>query len=582
MLFAISFFTKILAPAQRFMGILLLIIPVAYFYLIIGEHILNVPYIDDYDLLQSIFQLTSNGSVLAKIKVLFSQINQHRFGYERIVMWLILVISGSENIKIQIIIGNAFLLGILYLFFKIFQKEKISWYFLIPVNFILFNLVYYENANWGIAAIQNTSLIFFAFLSAYSLGSARKNAWYWGIVAAILATFTSGSGLLTWIIGLVILIIQKKYQRLVVWLGTACAVILFYFLFDYQFVGSSGQSPLTHPIYNLSFLLAFWGNVLYLDKPHPNVSGNYYDIAACIALGIFIGFIFCGWLLRLFSINKLRKTEYFLLGVFMFAMGTGAMLVMSRPIDFYITVGGELLSRRYMIFGVLLVIAAYSCVVIFVKDHEKPKILIGISTMIFAIALNFTSYFMSVSQLRKQHEQLALDGFYWKNHKMLLSFGDHYGDKLFWNHPTLMKKMMIDLQSSGIYRYPATNYPEVATDTLSGINGKFEKQSEIKTGWGGVRSPYIRLKYSSLEPGFKAAYFQLKSKKNTFLFPAVPVASNFGTFLKNRNYYGPSYEYSFFASKILSGKYDVQIIGFDPQKPENGWKSAPSGQQISL
>jgi hypothetical protein len=587
LLFAGSFFVGILKPLQRFSAILLLIIPALYFYLIIDEHILNVPYIDDYDLLESIHNLTRESSFLDKIKVLFSQINQHRFAYERVVMWLILVITGSENIKLQIIIGNAFLLGILYLFFRVLKKESISWYFLIPVNFFLFNLVYYENANWGIAAIQNTSLLFFAFLCAYSLGSTEKKSWYVAIAAALLATFTSGSGLLTWIIGFVILLFQKKFKSLGIWITLSLAVFFFYFLFDYHVIPSSGQSFLKHPLYNLSFLLAFWGNALYLEKPHPTLSGNYYDIAACVALGAAIGLVFLSWLLRWFQKKQSDKTDYFLLGSMMFAMGTGAMLVMSRPIDFYVTYGGELFSRRYMIFGVTLLIAAYCGLVILTKKYRNAGNFILVSAMVFAIGLNFTSYFMSLPYLRKQYEQLSLDRFYWNKYTMLLSFGDYFGDKLFWNHPTRMKNLVSDLASTGIYTFPAENFPAEAKnrsgDSTRRTEGKFEKFSETKNNWLGKPSRNIHLTYFGSENSqFTAGYFQLRSKKHLFVLPALPIANTLQNFIFQRKYYSNEFRYAFFANKFLPGTYQVWVVGRETADPKSRWKSGFTGTTITL
>ncbi len=113
------------------------------------------------------------------------------------------------------------MLGILYLFFLAFKKEKVSWHYFIPVPYILFNLVYFENAIWGIAAIQNTPLLFFAMLTAYFIGKPDKRSWIFAVLAAIVTMFISGSGMLTWIIGGVILLFQKRYKLLAQWIGIA-------------------------------------------------------------------------------------------------------------------------------------------------------------------------------------------------------------------------------------------------------------------------------------------------------------------------------------------------------------------------
>ena len=588
--FAFTFFVKALKPIQKYVGLILLLVPPAYFYWILDVHMLDVPYIDDYDLLESIFNITSDISFLEKIKALFSQINQHRFAYERIVMWLILVINGAESIKLQIVIGNLLLLGIFYLFFQTLKREGFSWYFTIPISFLLFNLVYYENAFWGIAALQNTSLLFFALWSAYALGLNTKIGWYLALATALLASFTSGSGLITWFIGASILIVQRQYRKVGIWSLLALATFLFYFLFDYKVIDSAAENPLNHPVYNLLFLLEFWGNVLYLDKPHPNISGNYYDLAACVALGLFIGIVFCGWLVKTLKTSRVSKSASFMTGAFMFTMGTGAMLVLSRPIAFYVTYGGELLSRRYMIFGVVLVITAYTALLILFKNFKKMDVTIGVGALLFALGLNFFSYFTSINGLRKQHDTLALDGHYWRNYEMMMSFGDRFGEKLFWNHPTRMTNLIYNLEKKGIYALPKTNLP-VVSKQIPGIIapaenfvGHFESTTTKRYNyWLDKETNFIDLHYA--RPGgssFQALYFQLKSPSHLFILPASPVPNEWRQFLSERSYYGDQHHYSFFANKFLPDEYEVWIVGKRGINNGNGWESQFTGKRVKL
>jgi hypothetical protein len=583
-LFAASFWIKPFLKWQKYIALLLIVLPIIYFYRIIDIHILNVPYIDDYDLLASILKLTDDGTFIEKTRAFFSQINQHRFGYERLVMWLILVVTGSESIKLQIIAGNLMLLGIMYMFWQTLKREGVSWYFLVPACLMFFNLVYYENANWGIAAIQNTSLLFFALLSAYALGQGNKSGWYIALVAAILTTFTSGSGLLAWVIGSAILLFQKKYQKLAVWLAVACAICSFYFLFDYHFIKSEADSPFKHPLYNLSFLLAFWGNVLYLDKPHPVISGNYYDAAACVVLGAGMAVIFAIWIFRCLRFG-LSKTNTFIAGAYLFCMGTGAMLVLSRPISFYATNGGEVLSRRYMIFGAVLIVTTYIALILLTKGMPKLRSFLATSAMIFAISLNFFSYFAYTTKLRAQYENLSLDGHYWRNYGMMMSFGVKFAEKLFWNHPTQMTKLIGDLAKTGIYTLPDLRYPVISPQLPGDVvqtrafAGSFYSEFILKPNqWIEGDTKFFTLYYNGNEDGFAPAYFQIRSASHLFILPALPVPNSVINFIKKRTYYDDRYTFSFFANKFVPGEYEVWIVGRDGKN----WKSAFTGKKIQL
>lgn len=157
------------------MGIGLVAVPVVYFFILLDAHLVNIPYTDDFNLLETVQKLRNSGSFVEMLKALFEQVNQHRFGFERIVMLIMFVLTGTVNIKTQIIIGDLFMLGIGYLLFLSLKRAQVSWYWFIPVPYMLFNLVYFENAYWGIAALQNTPLIFLPCLPPMDwLGRMKK------------------------------------------------------------------------------------------------------------------------------------------------------------------------------------------------------------------------------------------------------------------------------------------------------------------------------------------------------------------------------------------------------------------------
>jgi hypothetical protein len=588
LLFGATFFVRTLQPAQKYIGAILALLPVAYFYWIINVHIVDIPYIDDYDLLENIYALTLDLSLADKIKVLFSQINQHRFAYERIVMWLILKVNGAESIRQQILIGNTFLLGTMFLFYRVFKREGISWFYMIPVCFVFFSLVYYENANWGIASIQNSSLIFFVLLSFYLIGSEKKNSFWLSLGSALLVTFVSGSGLLVWVIGGLILLLQKRYRDVTIWSAAAVLVILFYFLYDYHFIQRTGDSVFVHPIYNLSFFLLFIGNVLYLDKPHPMIFQHYPDLVACVILGAGIMMVFCGWVFRTWFITGITRTACFIIGAFLFVMGNAAMLVLSRPINLYATTADGLISRRYMIFGVVILIAAYMALVLISKKYKKITIATGISAMLVALVIHFVSYFMSVSQLRRQYEALSLDSFYWKNYGMMMSYGDRFGEKLFWNDPIRMTKLIANLDSSGIYSLPKTSYP-VVSSKFQGVladsavfSGKFASYTTLKYNyWLDKITDYLTVSYRrTKESRLTPYYFQLKSPSHLFILPALPVANSGKNFLQKRTYYGETYQFSAFTNKFRPGSYEVFVVGKDTGSGR--WKSQFTGKSVKL
>jgi hypothetical protein len=586
LLFGATFFFKNLVVVRKWSGLGLIIVPIVYFYLLLDAYVLNIPLTDDFNLLETIYDLQHAPDFLSAVKSLFEQVNQHRFAFERIVMLLMVFFTGTVNIKLQIFLGNFFLLGILYLLFLSFKKENISWYYFIPVPYILFNLIFFENAYWGIAALQNTPLIFFAFLSAYGLAKGDQKGWYLGLVAALLTTFTSGSGLLTLIIGVVILLFQKRFRLLLWWVIAMVAIILFYFLFDYQFVSSPGEKVWVHPIFNLVSIFGFWGNALYLDVRHPLVSSFHRDLIWCVMLGAGMGVLFVGWLFRIWFKKKLVWSDWFLWGALMFAMGTGVMFVISRPINNYLMYGGTVFSRRYMTFGIALLATVYVCLVVLLKDFGSlKKIVAGIAMLAF-LSLNVLSYYLSIFQIRKLHDELAIDGYYWNNYKTFLTVGDKFSDIPFWNHPTRMRDLIKNLESTGLsdfyQNYSIPDHQKLIEETGKPdqpFKGEFDAKFQYRNGESNLPAKYFKFHVTPDDENFTPSYFVLASKKYTIVLPAVPAANSPQDFLKKATYYSNNYQYSLYKIKLPAGTYDAWIMSRDPQQPGK-WQSQPTGKQV--
>lgn len=584
LLFGGTFAVEKLASWRRWVGIGLIAIPIIYFFILLDAHVVNIPYTDDFNLLETVQKLRNADNFLEMVKVLFEQVNQHRFAFERIVMLIMLVLTGTVNIKLQIFIGNLALFGIGYLLYLGIKKEGISWYYFIPVPYILFNLVFWENAYWGIAALQNTPLIFFAFLTAHGLAREDKKGFRMALVAALLTTFTSGSGMLAWIVGLVMLAFQKRVKGLLWWGGGMAAVLLFYFFFDYTFISSQGEKIWDHPIFNTLYVFAFWGNALFLDVRHPLVPVFHRDLIACVLLGAGITLLFAIWVIRILISRKPRWADWFLWGAMMFILGTGAMFVISRPINNYVMYGGTVFSRRYMVFGVALVAVCYVCLVVLLKNAKYWKSLAGVAGMVFFLGLNFVSYFSSIVQIRKLHDELVIDSYFWENYKTFLTVGELFTDIPFWNHPTRMRDLIIGLESDGLtdfYRYYDMPSQEelIPKTALQGqlYKGDFDAQFQYRNGDYNRYMKYFKFSATPQMPSADTFYFVLESPRQSIVLPAVRVPNSLPEFLRKASYYSNNYAYALYKPKLPEGRYHAWIMS---RGASGQWESADTGKQV--
>ena len=586
-LFGISFFFKNTSWLRVLAGVGLLMIPIAYFYLLLNAHIVNVPYTDDWNLLETIYKFRKESDFVEACKILFEQVNQHRFAFERLVMLAMVALTGTVNIKTLILLGNLFLLGIAYLFFLVGKQERISWYYFIPVPYVLFNLVFFENAFWGIAAIQNTPLIFFAFLSAYGLGRRNTGGLVLGIGAALVATFVSGTGMIAWVIGGIILVWQKRYRPLYLWLALAVGVIMFYFLFDYHFIESAGGKIWQHPIFNGLLLFGFWGNALYLDIPHPLYPAFYPDMVACIFLGAFLVLVFLAWVLRYFISHKVQWSYWFLLGAFLFVLGTGAMFVLSRPMSQFFMYGGNVFSRRYMLFGVVLLATAYIGLVVLTRRVRYVHAGILVLGLVGFITLNFVSYFSSIVQLRKQHDELLLDAYNWKHYTTFLTTGGDFGAIPFWNHPTRMKELVKAVEDDGLSQFYASDLlptpsqiKAMTQNKVVSYDGTFEAKADFRNGEDNLPAEYLTL--STVKQKQPApSYFLLVSRQHAIPLPALPKPNSWPDFLKKRTYYSTEFYYGTYRSKLPDGQFQVWIMS-PANAGEGKWTLQYTNKRLGL
>lgn len=582
-LFGATFLIEKIISWRKWLGIGLLIAPVLYFFLLLDAHTVNIPYTDDFNLLETVLKIRQAETFTDAVKALFEQVNQHRFAFERIVMLMMVLFTGTVNIKLQIFIGNLFLLGISYLLFKSLKNEQVSWYYFIPVPYVLFNLVYFENAYWGIAALQNTPLIFFAMLSAYGVARNDSKGIYIGIIAALLTTFTSGSGLLTWIIGLVLLVFQKRFKLAFWWLLATISVLLFYFLFDYYIIPSQGDKVWKHPIFNTIFIFGFWGNALYLDVRHPLVPIFHKDLIACVLLGAGIAVLFTAWAVRLLVRRKPVWSDWFLMGALMFVMGTGAMFVISRPINNYLMYGGNVFSRRYMTFGVAILATAYICLIIFLKDFKSLRRIAATSGVLGFVLLNFVSYYLSVFQIRKLHDELVLDSYFWKNYNTFLTVGDKFSDIPFWNHPTRMRDLIRTLESTGLsdfyHFHHIPDHQKLIGQTArpGALKGEFDAVFDVRNGESNIPSRYYKFQFKPENAQEGPFYFILESPGHSIVLPAVPIPHSFSDFIKEKTYYSRTYKYSLYKQKLPVGVYKAWIMSGDNS---GNLKSVYTGKQV--
>lgn len=212
----------------------LLAIPMVYYYVVIFRNAYNFPYEDDFNSALSFVSSFTFGQLTTfeKVKLLFSQYNEHRIVFDRLIFLADYHLFGELNFRHLILFGNVSMLLLSGLFFKT-TLQSIPWqqrlFYLLPVAYSLFLFKYWDLSTWAMAALQNLYVVVFAMFSLYKLSQPSRSSFVWACLAAVVAIFTSGNGLFCFLAGIPILSLLKSYRRLVIWTVVGIIAVLLYF-----------------------------------------------------------------------------------------------------------------------------------------------------------------------------------------------------------------------------------------------------------------------------------------------------------------------------------------------------------------
>ena len=243
-----------------------IILPVIIFYWVFFKFTVNAPINDDYQaILDFINKIISTDSYTEKIKLIFSQHNEHRIVYDRI--WTIISYKLQRNVDFNFLsfIGNLSLLGIAIILFKRFvllQKHVLLFF---PITIFIFNLSLWENVTFAMATLSNFTVYLFIFISLSFITSNtldKKINIYLSILFFFLATLTQGGGLFLLPVSLLILLYKKEYYNFLIYVAFSVILLVMYF-YDYQKPSQNLDliTSIIHYKHNIIFFaFAFLGN----------------------------------------------------------------------------------------------------------------------------------------------------------------------------------------------------------------------------------------------------------------------------------------------------------------------------------
>ncbi len=302
-------------------------IPILFFFLIQNKFIVNAPYSDDWNAINGLVirYFSAGDSFFDKLSLIIGQNNEHREGYLSIIAIIQFWIFGNINYKLFDLLGSISILGVFFILYGYILKFKKPRWIILPIAFILFNFLYYQNSFWAICALQNNTILFFVLVTFYFLVDLNsKFKFTLALLFAVLATFTSGNGLLVFISALP-LFKGSNPKFISIWLITFLFIVILYY------------TGYVHPLQRANLLdnaLLFWpitkSFFVYLGSSVTIYSFGSIEIliASNYSLGLILAAILIKFLIDHFKSIVLVKSNFdFIISGLLFILLT--MLVYS-------------------------------------------------------------------------------------------------------------------------------------------------------------------------------------------------------------------------------------------------------------
>ncbi|WP_420149575.1 hypothetical protein [Spirosoma sp.] len=495
------------------LGYLLVALPVVVFGIFWKAYAINIPKWDDHALRGFLFFFDQETTLSGKIHQLFRQHNEHRIVYDRVITLLDYWLFGKLSYTHLMVVGNLSLIGLLLVFIAILRRASKPVLYAIPVAFLLFNLSHWENMFWGMAALQNFSVVLWIIAAFYFLSYSTK--WGLALIAAVLATITSGNGLVVWPIGFLLILLQTDTYRnrqtswqwlrpLLGWLLAGAVVVGLYF------TGFEKPGDITYTRPGIYELLKGWFAFI-------GAAAEVVPIGSTLNAGIVLGgllvlttlsiFAWTLWMNRLVLIRipqqllnpkapseqaaTISSPVLFFWSSALFILGTGAIVAWARTV-FGIDL---LMTSRYKPYSLTLLALLYTYAV--VTFSERPGRWLMVSGTLGAIIFAGLSY---------------------------LSFLD---ETVFWRHK------LTSMQFNGSH---STNVPVVRIDSISSkyttLASTFYHEA-LPILYGSASQPLAPIQIHNTATGFdiqnatmpaqglgdSGNYLIVRSTKRLYLFP---------------------------------------------------------------
>lgn len=515
-------------------GICLLLI--VFFFSIVISNAVNIPNGDDlYCLLLFTQQFKDASTLTERFQLLLQQWVEHRIVYSRLTALVSYWLTSHVNFVTIIVIGNLTLVGFTFLFWKIIKKTGVSLYYLIPVVLTLFGPVAYEANLWAGASTVYMPVGFLGLLTIYLLVYHGRAGIVLSLFTALLATFSFGNGMFSFVAGLIVLLYQRRYKTALLWGITGAAAVFLYFLDFKLYSGTNAFGISEHfqnPLYLFYNFFGFLGGILdYTENVNsPVVAANIPGLL----LGLLIFAAICG---GGFLLMKERLSGSGISGdknLKVTWLGMAAFIIITSVVMAYSRTSGEgmnTLSSRYKIYSMVSWILLYCFLLIYFRKQKLVGLFFGVTSLLMFLFNYYTNYDKLTNY--KSYFLSGLFNYNYNGEWLIYRHTDYYegaskilSDSIAGNPDPVyvFNPVFSQLSREELQRAPLLKNIEVSE--AADCNGRAGKCINLHTN-----------DYPEVSNDFKGIYLVVYNDTNIYLFVANPVKNGRMDMLKDGEYY---------------------------------------------
>ncbi|WP_031526401.1 hypothetical protein [Dyadobacter crusticola] len=494
---------------------------ILFFLSLVISNSVNVPNGDDlYCLLLFTQQFQDASTFSERLHLLTGQWVEHRIVYSRLAALVSYWLTSQVNFVTIILIGNATLVGFTVLFWKLIKKANVSLYYLIPVVLTLFSPVTYEANLWAGASTVYMPVAFLGLLTIYLLVYHGRTGMILAMLSALLATFSFGNGMFTFVAAIAVLLYQRKIKSAVIF-GIAAVAAVFLYFQDFEAHSSTNAFGVAEhfkkPQYLAYNLFGFVGGILdYTENSNaPVVASNSLGLV----LGLLLFVAICAGSVIFLREQPLGGERPGMRNLKIAWLGMAAFILMTAVIMAYSRTSGaamNTLSSRYKIYSMLCWIMVYClCLIHFNRKKVVGMVFGGVSLLILLFnyynhydkLTNYKSYLLSGLFNYTTNGQWLIyrhTAYYEGASKMLSDSIANSLEPVYAFNPVFN-----ELSHSALNRAALLKNVRISEDTT--IDGKFGKRLTIHTD-----------DYPSSSNYFKGIYLVVYNDTNIYLFVANP------------------------------------------------------------